>query len=452
MNILLPKYNDFVKLNEGFSGKDMPKVLNAMVKYLTGKIGKIYLLPGQEEIQKDTGEILFGTHFISDDGYGIRFNWEKSDFGSESIHSIDFFNTSDLFSPNITLEMNGESIARILPAVVEIYKKQTDKVDLNDFIGESLISEAIKKPTLVRGKKAPVAGKKEPTPAKVIKAPKEKKLTKSEEAAEAKLDAIDYADPETIFEDIDSFVQMVVDGIQPSLVITGLPGVGKTYGVTKLMKDNGLKQIEPMDLPDGASVEELAELGFDPEGETDGDWVHIKGASTAFGLYINLYKYKSKLIIFDDCDKVFGDKDAVNILKGALDSSDKRVISWISKATTGKKLVAPPRFEFKGSVIFISNYYMKQIDSAIRSRSFVVDITLRASDIILRIKSIMKFIMPDVLSMEAKSKALIFLEEAVKTNAHMEISIRSLINNARIAQSGSKNWKRLMQIQAKNSI
>jgi len=448
---LLPFYKEFI-LNEAFSGGDMPKVLDAILKYLTGKVGKLYMLPGQEEIRKQTGEQLFGSHFMSEDGKGIRFNWDKKSNGSEEIHSVDFFNTSDLFTPHITLTLNGESIARILPAVAEIYNKQSDKIDIDKFIGESLV-EAIKPPTKLRDKRrSPGQASGGKSPAKLDKAAKEKKVTASEAKANSELEAIEYADPATIFEDTDAFVQMVIDGIQPSLVLTGLPGVGKTYGVTKLMKDNGMKAIEPVELPDGASMDDLKELGFQPDEETDGDWVHIKGASTAFGLYMNLYKYKNKLIVFDDCDKVFSDKDGVNILKGALDSSDKRVISWISKATTGPKAVAPPRFEFKGRIVFISNYYMKQIDSAIRSRSFVVDITLRASDIVLRIKSILPKIMPDELTMEAKKKALSFLENAAQKNGKMEISIRSLINNARIAQSKNPNWERMMAIQAKNSV
>jgi len=51
--------------------------------------------------------------------------------------------------------------------------------------------------------------------------------------------------------------------------------------------------------------------------------------------------------------------------------------------------------------------------------------------------------------MESKERALNFLEEHVKTHPTMEISIRSLMNYARIAGSKAKNPERLMAKQAK---
>lgn len=227
-----------------------------------------------------------------------------------------------------------------------------------------------------------------------------------------------------------------------------------TYNITKTIKDGGYKQIEPIEIPEGSSAEELLDAGIDIEGESEGDWVHIKGASTAFGMYMNLFRYKNKLIVFDDCDSVFTDKDGINILKGALDSSDKRVISWISKATTGKKALAPPRFNFKGRIIFISNWPSKKIDSAIRNRSFVVDINLKQQDVLKRIQTILPHIGNDSeipLTMEAKGRAFEFLKEAAEDeNNQMEISIRTLVNFAKIAASGVPQWKRLMKIQSLN--
>jgi hypothetical protein len=58
----------------------------------------------------------------------------------------------------------------------------------------------------------------------------------------------------------------------------------------------------------------------------------IKGAMTALGLYAQLYKYSDKknVLIFDDCDSVFADELALNILKAALDSGKTRKICWNS--------------------------------------------------------------------------------------------------------------------------
>ena len=60
------------------------------------------------------------------------------------------------------------------------------------------------------------------------------------------------------------------------------------------------------------------------------EFVHFKGRATAAGLFVTLYENCDKIIILDDCDSVFKDADAVNILKGALDSYDTRNISYIT--------------------------------------------------------------------------------------------------------------------------
>ena len=46
---------------------------------------------------------------------------------------------------------------------------------------------------------------------------------------------------------------------------------------------------------------------------------------------------------------------SLNILKAALDSSKKRYISWNTDSNMLGREGIPDRFEFKGSVIFITN-------------------------------------------------------------------------------------------------
>jgi hypothetical protein len=435
-------------INEQFSLKTSEKVLELILKYLNSKLGKLYQLPGFETIKKESGELLYGIHYIDDEGNSIRFNWDIKGKDSTEIHSVDFFAPENMFSnPNVTLFLFGESIAKILPAVVEIFKKRNQNIDISKYY----IKESIQRINEIRRKQ----DDKSVTEPIVTKAVKErKKKTRTEEDAEKLLDKTEYADPDTIFDDVDAYVDMVINKIQPSLIICGAPGIGKTYGITKRIKDSGLKSIDPIDLPDATDIEDLDDQDAVLNAETDGDWVHIKGASTAFGLYMSLFKYRNKLIVYDDCDSIFKDKNAVNLLKGALDSSDKRIISWVSKTTTSKKAEVPQRFEFTGRIIFISNLNAKDLDPAVRNRSFVVDIQLKLKDVLKRIQSILKYIGNDLevpLSDEAKKRAFNFLEETSKNeNNKMEISIRTLINFAKIAQSGVPQWRRLMEIQAKN--
>jgi hypothetical protein len=103
------------------------------------------------------------------------------------------------------------------------------------------------------------------------------------------------------------------------------------------------------------------------------------------------------VLVFDDCDSILLDDVALNLLKGALDSGKKRKISWLSESSALRREGIPDSFEFKGSVIFITNLKFDQMKSqklrdhldALQSRCHYLDLTLDTMrDKILRIKQI----------------------------------------------------------------
>ena len=217
----------------------------------------------------------------------------------------------------------------------------------------------------------------------------------------------EYGDPDTIFDDLKLYVDMIIDKVQPSLLITGSPGIGKTFTVLKQLKDAGLKRGE--------------------------DYIHIKGRSTAVAMYTTLYEYNGQIIVFDDCDSIFSSGDGVNVLAGALDSTDVREISWLVgkpiKGTAGREI--PKHFEFTGSVIFISNLPQRKIDSKLKSRSFVLEVALTPSDMIKKMRNELGKISPEV-PMIYKRDALDLIENASKTSHELEISMRTLVKAIKI--------------------
>jgi hypothetical protein len=136
---------------------------------------------------------------------------------------------------------------------------------------------------------------------------------------------------------------------------------------------------------------------------------------------------------------VLKDPDALNLLKGALDSYDKRLISWNTSFTDDS---LPRSFEFRGGVIFISNMDKDRIGQAIRSRAMNVDLSMTAEQKIERMETIMESdeFLPDV-PLQYKRDAL----ECVRENKDVasELSLRTLIKAAKIRNSGSSNWKML---------
>jgi hypothetical protein len=216
---------------------------------------------------------------------------------------------------------------------------------------------------------------------------------------------------------LNDLTTMVVTGTTPSLIVTGEGGLGKTHSVTKTIENNDL---EPM------------------------DYVFFKGYSTARGLYNTLFDNNGKLIIFDDCDSVLDDKVAVNILKSALDSYEKRTISWMSKMNKSDEY--PQQFDFTGRIIFISNKSKDKIDEAILTRSLTVDLTMTPDDKISRMEAILGNILPEY-DMEDKRAALDFLK-SVKDE--VSLNIRMLIMVTKMCLQYPDTWRNLATYMVKS--
>ena len=234
----------------------------------------------------------------------------------------------------------------------------------------------------------------------------------------------------TRFEFVEKLVNMVASGVQPSAVITGEGGLGKTYTVTKTLEKNGFKDIS-----------DLADFQVGSIINTRKCFTMVKGYSTAKGLYRTLFENNKSIIVFDDCDAVLKDPVALNLLKGALDSYGKRIISWNADMRDDD---LPRSFNFEGRVIFISNMDQNGIDQAIRSRSMMIDLSMTADQKIDRMEFIAKSesFMPEY-DAEQKADALALIRE-LKDSAK-EISLRTLISVTKIRASNPKDYRGLAE-------
>ena len=303
---------------------------------------------------------------------------------------------------------------------------------------------------------------------------------------DAEDDALEF-DINTRFEFMETLVQMVVDRTIPSLVITGEGGLGKTFVVKQVLKDNKLQDAATFDKarsdveielakarqaaeeaqkaaekankrrkkgdeedeesqPGGmqslAQVEEL--LKKSRELATAGDFVFVKGYSTAKALYRTLFENNGKIIVFDDCDSIQKDSTAVNILKAAADSYDERWVDWRSENPFSD---LPRSFMFTGQIVFISNMPYHRLDQAIRSRSMCVDLSMTVEQKLERMARIIES--PEFMAssteatIEFKREALAFMIE--KKHLIRDLNMRSLISTVKIRMGDKPNWRQLAE-------
>ena len=259
-----------------------------------------------------------------------------------------------------------------------------------------------------------------------VKQQQAKKQARNDETDDQIMDRISKK-----FNILDEMTRAAKEGNIRAMIVSGPPGVGKSYGVEEQLNKDSL---------------------FDDVAGSSRKYEVVKGAMSAIGLYAKLYKYSDpkSVVVFDDCDSVLLDDLSLNILKAALDTSKKRYISWNTDSRLLRSEGIPDRFEFKGSAIFITNIKFENVRSkklkdhleALESRCHYVDLTIDTErEKMLRIKQIVRDGMLDDYNMpqERKDDVIEFIDE--NRQRLRELSLRTVLKIADLAKSFPSNWR-----------
>ena len=264
----------------------------------------------------------------------------------------------------------------------------------------------------------------------VSKQDKVVEFKKPEETDEEVMDRI-----EKRFSILDDMTKAAISGDIRAMIVVGPPGVGKSYGVEYQLEKAGM-----FDQISGRKIK----------------YEVVKGAMTPIGLYCTLFKHSDpkNVLVFDDCDSILLDDVALNILKAALDSGKKRRIHWNADSAMLRREGVPDQFDFKGSVIFITNLKFDHLKSkklqdhleALQSRCHFLDLTLNTTrDKILRIRQIFRkgdlFKDYDFTPEQGEEIVQFMIDNHAKLR---EISLRMALKLADLTKISS-NWQALAE-------
>jgi predicted AAA+ superfamily ATPase len=224
-----------------------------------------------------------------------------------------------------------------------------------------------------------------------------------------------------------------------AMFVTGAPGVGKTYNVEQSLAETGM---------------------IDKFENSKTRYEIVSGAMRPIAMYMKMYEHAdaNHVLVFDDCDSVFTEEESLNLLKAALDTSEKRKIYWSSESSALRKEEIPNDFEFKGSIIFISNINFRKVRgdrmrghlAALMSRAHFLDLTVHTfREKMLRIRDLVSKGMLDkyTLSKKCKKEIMEFLEKNAK--AFNSLDLRTVIKLADIAKTCKENraeWEEIAHI------
>jgi hypothetical protein len=241
------------------------------------------------------------------------------------------------------------------------------------------------------------------------------------------------------FDILEDMTRAVKKGDVRSMIVTGPPGVGKSFGVEKVLSKHDV-------FADVANDSKLKKYEV------------VKGAMSAIGLYKKLYEFSDKknILVFDDCDSVLLDDLSLNILKAALDSGKKRMIHWNTDSRLLRQEGVPNSFEFKGGAIFITNIKFDHVKSkklrdhleALESRCHYLDLTIDTQrEKLLRIKQVIRDAgMLDAYELEDDAKQEVV--EFINANAERmrELSLRMVLKVADIRVSMPERWQAVVEV------
>jgi hypothetical protein len=245
--------------------------------------------------------------------------------------------------------------------------------------------------------------------------------------SDADMDKIDR-DIRTTFRVLERITDGIVAGDIRGLLLTGQKGIGKTETIDRKLK----------------AAEQAGTINRS----------NIGGSMSAIMLYRELYNFRNanNVLVLDDCDTIFFDQQALNLLKHALDTKHTRTLAWKKDSSVLRNEDIPDQFDYEGSIIFISNMDMlREINSngklaphfdALVNRTTWIDTGIHTRwEVFVRIRQIVfskEFMTEQRLDADAVEEMLDWIEDNIQ---HIQsLSIRTVVQLGRLIRLSPETW------------
>ena len=242
-------------------------------------------------------------------------------------------------------------------------------------------------------------------------------IPESVKEAEKKVET--YKDPKQQFKEMAVYVNGVIKGIQPGVILCGAPGIGKTYKVMQHLKAAGKRLGQNLEV--------------------------FKGKASMRELYKSMYEYQNAgdIILIDDADSLVGKnapEDCINLLKAALDSTSDDEGRYVTYKVAGRLTdddgtPIPKAFHYRGGIIVITNYTIDKLDKAFRGRVFTQTLRFSNEQVLGLIKELVPTMDSAHLSMKSKMKAFDYIANLVAAKAKIDISIRMFVTCSKLYEN-----------------
>ena len=153
----------------------------------------------------------------------------------------------------------------------------------------------------------------------------------------------------TRYQQLERFVRAFADGYLNLLIVLGQPGLAKSQTVRRVV-------------PNAC-------------------W--IEGNATAFGVYTAAWHHRDRMMVLDDVDSLYAERNTVQLLRCLCQSDPVKRVAWQSASTALDKQGVPRSFETSSRVIIIANEW-KTLDrnvAAVQDRGHVIRFEPTASEI-----------------------------------------------------------------------